>query len=266
MPLDLSKLAAAATRATARARDETLGRFRQLGADGVERKADGTPVTEADRAAERVLREELGRALPEAALFGEEYGGERDAELLWVIDPIDGTLSYSRGIPLFATLVALLEAGRPVLGVIDLPALGECYVGWRGGGCWRGDERLRVSDCRDLAQALVSHGDPYCFDAAGERAAFEALAQRARVLRGYTDAFGHAQVLCAAVDVMVDLDLSLWDAAAAQVLVPEAGGRCETLAYPGDKVGLVLGAPALVDALVPLLGAAGVAEPPKNAG
>jgi len=228
-----------------------LSRFRRV---ATETKADGSPVTEADRAAERVLRAALAQALPEAAILGEEYGGDAArSELLWVIDPIDGTLAFSRGLPLFGTLVALIEAGEPVLGVIDLPALGERYTGWRGGGCWRAGERLAASSERDLRAALVAHGDPYCFEQAGEKKAFLRMAEQIPMLRGYTDAFGHAQILSGSIDAMVDLDLALWDAAAAQVLVPEAGGRCVTLAYPpqesGARVGLVIGAPALVDTL-----------------
>lgn len=251
MALDLPRLTIAAEAAIDRARGEILPRFRKV---ATETKADGSPVTEADRAAERALRDALAEVLPEAAILGEEYGGDADrAELLWVIDPIDGTLSFSRGIPLFGTLVALVEAGEPVLGVIDLPALGERYTGWRGGGCWRAGERLAASTQRDLKTALVSHGDPYCFERAGERAAFLRMADQIPMLRGYTDAFGHAQVLAGSIDAMVDLDLAIWDAAAAQVLVPEAGGRCVTLTYPAPeadaRVGLVMGAPALVDTL-----------------
>lgn len=253
MALDLPELAAAATRAAEQARAEILPRFRNLSREDVETKADGSPVTVADRAAERVLAAALGAALPGSAIYGEEYGGDREAELLWVVDPIDGTLSFSRGIPLFGTLIALVEGGRPVLGVIDLPALDERYVGWLGGGCWADGRRVFASTCTTFDDALVSHGDPYCFDLAGERPALRRLTETARVLRGYTDAFGHAQVLRGSVDVMIDLDLAPWDASAAQVLVPEASGRCETLRYPGDKVGLVMGAPRLVEALLPLL-------------
>lgn len=253
MALNLPELAGAATRAAERARAETLPRFRTLSREEVETKADGSPVTVADRAAERVLAAELAAALPGAAIYGEEYGGDRDAELLWVVDPIDGTLSFTRGIPLFGTLIALVEGGRPVLGLIDLPALGERYVGWLGGGCWSGKRRVYASACAELDNAVISHGDPYCFDLAGERAALRSLTESARVLRGYTDAFGHALVVRGSVDAMIDLDLAPWDASPAQVLVPEAGGRCETLRYRGGKVGLVMGAPSLVERLVPLL-------------
>jgi len=244
-------LAAVACAAADRARAEVLPRFRDV---AVEIKSDGSPVTEADRAAERAMRETLREATPGIALVGEEFGGEIEASgRHWVLDPIDGTIAFSRGIPLFATLLALVEEGEPVLGVIDLPALGERYVGWKGGGCRRNGVPTRVSEDRDLASAIVSHGDPFTFERFGRRDVFERMAQRIPLLRGYTDAFGHALVLGGGVGAMVDLDLNLWDAAATQVLVPEAGGRCVSLPPRGGKIGLVLGAAPLVEALLALV-------------
>jgi histidinol phosphatase-like enzyme (inositol monophosphatase family) len=247
----LEDLAAVACAAADRARAEVLPRFRDV---AIEIKSDGSPVTEADRAAERAMRETLREATPDIALVGEEFGGEIEASgRHWVLDPIDGTIAFSRGIPLFATLLALVEEGEPVLGVIDLPALGERYVGWKGGGCRRNGVPTRVSEDRDLASAIVSHGDPFTFERFGRRDVFERMAQRIPLLRGYTDAFGHALVLGGGVGAMVDLDLNLWDAAATQVLVPEAGGRCVSLPPRGGKIGLVLGAAPLVEALLALV-------------
>ncbi len=251
--LDLDDLLRVAEAACDRARAEILPRFRRVVA---ERKGDGSPVTEADRAAERALREHLRTATPEFAILGEEYGAEGGpgARPTWVVDPIDGTVGFARGIPLFATLVALLVEGDPVLGVIDLPALGERIRGARGRGAWRARERLRVSGETDLRRALVSHGDPFCFDRAGRRESFARLAAELPLLRGYTDAFGHALVIAGSVDAMVDLSLSPWDVAATECLVPEAGGRAERLTGLADgKIGLVLGPPALVEQLLALL-------------
>ncbi len=251
MSLDLEAAARIAESAADRARAEILPRFRSV---AVETKGDGSPVTEADRAAERAVRACLRMAFPDHGLVGEEYGDERAADRpCWVIDPIDGTIAFSRGIPLFTTLIALLDGGEPVLGLIDCPALGERYVGWRGGGCRRNGSPTRVSQETDLRRAIVSHGDPFCFDAFDRRPAFERMAREIPMLRGYTDAFGHAQVLGGGVGAMVDLALNLWDAAATQVLVPEAGGRCVTLPECRGKIGLVLGAPALVDQLLEML-------------
>lgn len=254
MPLDLPTLAAAAEAACERARTEILPRFRNV---GVETKKDGSPVTEADRAAERAIREVLRQALPEAAILGEEFGaeGESDASLQWVIDPIDGTIAFSRGIPLFGTLLALLEDGEPVLGVIDCCAVNERLVGWKGGGCFRDGNPVHASQARDLRRALVSHGDVFCFDRAGKRAVYERMAREIPMLRGYTDAFGHAQTCAGAVDAMVDLDLNPWDMAATRILVRESGGACAlTPRQDNGKQGLVFGSPALVEILSGWLG------------
>ncbi len=259
-PDELEAAARVAEAAADAAPREILSRFRTV---ATETKADGSPVTEADRAAEQAIRRTLRSHYPEHALLGEEFGAEGDAEgPSWVIDPIDGTLAFSRGIPLFATLIALRIDARPVLGLIDLPTLDERYLGWQGGGCRRNGRPVQVSQTADLERALVAHGDVFCFDLCGERAAWNTLAARQRVLRGYTDAFGHAQVLGGGVDAMIDLHLNPWDVAATQVLVPEAGGRCLSLAYPErGKLGLVFGSPGLVEPLADLLHADPIPAP-----
>ena len=245
--LDFEAVARAAESAADAARREVLPRFRAV---SVETKADGSPVTEADKAAERAIRALLREAFPGFAIHGEEYGAEGPGgSPIWLVDPIDGTIGFSRGIPLFSTLIALVDEGEPVFGLIDLPGVGERYVGWRGGGAWRNREACRVSQETDLRRAIVSHGDPFCFELWGASSAFLRMAREIPLLRGYTDAFGHAQVVGGGVDAMVDLLLNPWDAAPTQVLVPEAGGRCVTLSRPGDKLGLVFGSPALVDRL-----------------
>ncbi len=245
---DLRELARVAEAAADAARREILLRFRRV---DVETKADGSPVTEADREAERAIRAVLRQGDPGAPILGEEMGEEAGEAGggSWVVDPIDGTIAFSRGIPLFGTLIARVEEGRSVLGLIDLPVLGERYVGWKGGGCFRNGEPVRASRASDPQRSLVAHGDAFCFARLGEKAAFERMAHELPFLRGYTDAFGHAQVLHGGVDAMIDLDLNPWDAAATQILVPEAGGECRTLLYPGGRIGLVFGAPALVDHL-----------------
>ena len=245
-PIDLAAAARAAEAAADLARAEILPRFRAV---AVETKSDGSPVTEADRAAERAIRAHLRAAFPDFGVLGEEFGEEGGDGPRWIVDPIDGTIAFSRGIPLFTTLIALVDDGEPVFGLIDCPALDERYVGWRGGGCRRNGVPTRVSQETDLRKAIVSHGDPFCFDLFGARAAFERMAREIPMLRGYTDAFGHAQVLGGGVDAMVDLALNLWDAAATQILVKEAGGRCVTLPGPDGKLGLIFGSPALVEQL-----------------
>ncbi len=245
--LDFEAIARAAESAADAARREVLPRFRSV---AVETKADGSPVTEADKAAERVIRACLREALPGFAIHGEEYGVEGPGGApVWLVDPIDGTIGYSRGIPLFSTLIALVDEGEPVFGLIDLPGVGERYVGWRGGGAWRNGKACRVSQETDLRRAIISHGDLFCFEQWGASAAFLRMAREIPLLRGYTDAFGHAQVVGGGVGAMVDLELNPWDAAPTQVLVPEAGGRCLARTGPGGKLGLVFGSPALVEQL-----------------
>jgi histidinol phosphatase-like enzyme (inositol monophosphatase family) len=247
--LDLEGLARVAEAAAEAARREILPRFRKV---GFEIKQDGTPVTEADRAAERAIRAVLRDATPEIGILGEEYGAEGSGGLRWVVDPIDGTISFTRGLPLFGSLIALVEDERALLGLIDLHALGERTVGWRGGGVRCNGAPVRVSRCTDLREAIVAHGDPVALEGFGHKAAWLNLARDLPRLRGYTDCFGHAQVVRGSVDAMVDLSLNFWDAAASQVLVEEAGGRCETLRldrreYP---LGLVMGSPPLVERLL----------------
>jgi histidinol-phosphatase len=246
-PLDFEAVARAAESAADLARAETLSRFRRVAS---ETKADGSPVTEADRAAERAIRGRLREAFPAWAILGEEFGREGAPEgPCWLVDPIDGTIGYSRGIPLFTTLIALLDDGAPVFGLIDCPTLGERYVGWKGGGCRRNGAETRVSQESDLRTAIVSHGDPFCFELWGRRDVMQRMARECGLLRGYTDAFGHAQVLGGGVAAMVDLHLNPWDAAPTQLLVPEAGGRCVTLPARDGKLGVIFGSPPLVELL-----------------
>jgi len=253
--IDLADALRCAEAAADAARKEILPRFRNV---GVETKRDGSPVTEADRAAERAIREVLRRFDPELAILGEEYGADGDASARgWLVDPIDGTIAFARGLPLYGTLIALVDEGEPVLGLIDLPSLGERTCGHRGGGVRRNGAPVRCSQEREFSRALVSHGDPFAFELFGMKPAWTRLAAETRMLRGYTDAFGHAQVVNGSVSAMVDVNLNPWDAAATQALVPEAGGSCRTLA-PGPNgrgVGLVFGSPAIVERLLELLAA-----------
>jgi len=249
--IDLERVAEAAQGAADRARAEILPRFRRV---SVRHKSDGSPVTEADHAAERAIRAHLRSCFPDFGLLGEEFGSDGSIEgPHWIIDPIDGTIGFSRGIALFSTLIALAIDGEPVMGLIDLPGVDERYVGWKGGGCRRNGIPTHVSQTDDLATAIISHGDPYSFDAFEQRPAFERMAREIPMLRGYTDAFGHGQVLAGGVGAMVDLSLNVWDVAATQVLVPEAGGRCVTLPTHHGKTGLVFGSPPLVEQLCAFL-------------
>lgn len=237
-----------ASRACDLARAEILPRFRRV---SIETKSDGSPVTEADRAAERAIRGAIEAAFPDDAILGEEFGAsEGRSGRRWIIDPIDGTIAFSRGIPLFTTLIALTVDQEPVLGLIDLPAVDDRIGGVRGGGVWRGRERLGVSKIENLQDALVCHGDLYCFDRAGLRTIYDRMAATIPKLRGYTDAFGHLLVLSGAAEAMVDCDLNPWDAAATRLLTTEAGGACWVREREaGRKLDLLFGNEAIVRSL-----------------
>lgn len=241
----LREALAVAGRACDAARAEILPRYRKT---AVEIKQDGSPVTVADREAERAIRRVIGEAFPDDAILGEELGATPSrARRRWVVDPIDGTIAFARGIPLFTTIVALLYDDEPVVGMIDLPAVGDRIGGYRGGGVFRGEEKLAVSTTEHLADALVCHGDLFCFDRAGLRGLHERMARAIPKLRGYTDAFGHLLVLSGAADAMVDCDLNPWDAAATRVLAVEAGGVCWMREREcGKKLDLVFGNRSIV--------------------
>ncbi len=205
----------------------TLERFQSLDLV-VETKPDLTPVSDADTATERVLRERLAAARPEDGVHGEEYGGEADLHgRTWVLDPIDGTKNFVRGVPVWATLVALLDDGEPVVGVVSAPALGRRWWAAIGSGAWGSSpggpqRRLQVSEVSRLEDASVSYSDLHGW---GDRqAGFEALLATAWRSRAYGDFWSHVLVAEGAVDVAAEPQLALWDVAALIPVVVEAGG------------------------------------------
>lgn len=192
----------------------------------VEKKSDLSPVTMADRNAEEILRTKIARDFPGHGIIGEEFGEEnRSAEWVWTIDPIDGTRSFIRGLPLFATLIALLRNGEPVMGIISLPALGETAWAVKGRGAHCGKSRLNVSSCKNLSKALVAVADFYCFRKKKCARLFNWLDKEAGMMRTYPDAFGHLMAARGVVDVMVDPLAYIWDYAPCKIIVEEAGGK-----------------------------------------
>ena len=188
---------------------------------GVTWKRDGTEVTEADRAAERLVRERIAERFPDDAVFGEEEGGAiRSDGRTWVIDPIDGTRGFVRGVPLYATLVALVDASGPLVGVIDLPALGRTLAAGRGAGCWLGEHRCSVSDHPSLDGALVNTSDYNTLRAAQ----FEALRFGGAMMRTWGDAYGYFLVATGQAEAMIDPVCETWDLAPMPVILSEAGG------------------------------------------
>jgi histidinol phosphatase-like enzyme (inositol monophosphatase family) len=212
-----------ATEIVERASRIALSYFRQ--ALLIETKADHSPVTIADKKTEEAIRTDLTRAFPDHGIVGEEFGEAfPDREFVWTIDPIDGTRSFVRGIPLFGTLVALLERGEPVLGIAVLPALDETYVAAKGLGAYCDGHLLRVANTQSLDQALVCSGDTPAFESAGKLPYQQELFRRSGLVRGYSDCFGHLMVVRGAVDAMVDPLVSIWDIAPLISLITEAGG------------------------------------------
>jgi histidinol-phosphatase len=182
----------------------------------VETKPDRTPVTEADRAVESELRTILALERRRDAILGEEEGASGKGRRRWIIDPIDGTRNYSRGIPVWATLVALEDAGRVVLGVVSAPALHRRWWAERGGGAYAGGDRVHVSAVRRAEDAVLSFA---------LEQSVPALAARAWHARGYGDFWSHMLVAEGAIDGAIDaMGVSVWDLAAVQVIVEEAGG------------------------------------------
>lgn len=193
----------------------------------VQRKADATPVTAADREAEGLLRRRIEARYPEHQVLGEEGGlsGPPEAVHQWVLDPIDGTKSFIHGVPLFGTLIALLEGGRPVLGVIHLPVSGELCIGAEGCPTTVNARPVRVSPVRELAEATLVYTDSLRLRRLGLDARFAALADRVRLVRGWGDCYGHFLVAAGRAEIMYDPELNLWDVAALKPCVEGAGGR-----------------------------------------
>jgi histidinol-phosphatase len=204
----------------------SLPRFRAVDLR-VETKPDLTPVTDADRSVERALRERIARERPGDTVLGEEEGDE-GGDVRWIVDPIDGTKNFSRGIPVWATLVALERDGVVVCGVASAPALGHRWWASRGDGAYRDGERLAVSKVARLEEATVSFSrsglrDPRTIE----------LALAAWHAQPFSDFWAHLLVAEGAVDVAAEHAMNVWDNAALQVIVEEAGGRFTDLA--GDR-------------------------------
>jgi histidinol-phosphatase len=204
----------------------TLGRFRASDL-GVETKADASPVTEADKAAENELRSLVAGRRAGEGVFGEE-GGDDGGDVRWIVDPIDGTRNYVRGIPVWATLLALEREGVVDVALVSAPALARRWWAARGEGAWAGGglddgDRCRVSSVAQIADAVVSTtSSRHMPDGWIE------LAARSSAVRGLSDFWQHCLVAEGAVDVATDTDLQLWDYAAVELIVAEAGGRCTT--------------------------------------
>jgi len=221
----------------------TLDRFGALDLR-IDTKPDLTPVTDADEAVETDLRAALSRERPDDAVLGEEYGGTAEFHgRQWVIDPIDGTKNFVRGVPVWASLIALLSDGVPIVGVVSAPALNRRWWAGRGLGAFAttgGDSAraLSVSGVGDLASASLSFSSLSGWADLGRREQFLALTDEVWRVRAYGDFFSYCLVAEGAVDIAAEPEVKLWDLAPLDILVREAGGNFTNLdGQPGPHGG-----------------------------
>lgn len=191
-----------------------------------ETKGDGTPVTVADRAAERFLREHITRHYPQHGILGEEFGETNPgARARWILDPIDGTKSFVRGVPLYGVLIGIEIDGDPVVGIAHFPALAETVAAAMGEGCYWNGSPARVSAVSSLAQSAVLTSDPAALRDGPLAAGWDDLVTSSALVRTWGDCYGHILVATGRAEVMVDPILAPWDAAPFVPILAEAGGR-----------------------------------------
>jgi histidinol-phosphatase len=236
----------------------TMARFRAHDLH-VETKPDLTPVSEADRAVETAIRDHLATAHPGDAILGEEHGTTGDSARRWIIDPIDGTKSYVRGVPVWATLLALEVEGELVVGAVSAPALGRRWWAASGGGAYVNGESIHVSEVHELEDAHLCFANFVDWEPKGLGEAMLDLSRRVWRAVGYGDFWGHMLVAEGGADIMIEPELAIWDVAALRPIVSEAGGRCSDLAgAPADGPGgCVTSNGALHDQVLAALGTPG---------
>ena len=229
---ELSERLDFAVRAAIEAGAVTMRYFRSPSL-AVDAKPDKSPVTNADKEAEELLREHIAREYPEDGIVGEEFGvQDGSSEYTWYLDPIDGTQSFFRGIPLFGTMVGLEAKGEAVAGVIVFPALKEMVFAGKGLGAWwcddlspRDRKKAYVSKVSRLSEACLSANSASGFERIGKEAAYRSLSGAVGVSRGYPDCYGHYLVATGRIEIMIDPVVNAWDNAPLLPIVEEAGGR-----------------------------------------
>lgn len=198
-------------------------------------KADKSLVTEVDIEIEDVWREQISKRFPDHGIIGEERGvSNQNAKYKWVLDPIDGTLSFTRGIPLYGSLIALLENDKPVLGIIDNPGINRCCFAEKGSGAFLNEAQLQIGDGDDFQSEVIARSDRANFirsNLEGWQTELDKLHPR---VRAYADCFGHSLACSGDVGAMVDINVCLWDIAATQIIIQEAGGEFELIEQRDD--------------------------------
>jgi histidinol-phosphatase len=209
-------------------------------------KPDLTPVTDADQAVEEGIRRTLSRARPRDAVLGEEQGTTGHGQRCWIVDPIDGTKNFVRGVPVWATLIGLMVDGEVVVGVVSAPQLNRRWWAMRDGGAWTGKSLLRASQCQvsdvsRIEDASLSYSSLGGWDEAGRLDDFMALSRRCWRTRAYGDFWSYMLVAEGAVDLAAEPELAVYDMAALDVIVREAGGVFTSLdGEPGPTGGNAL--------------------------
>jgi len=210
--------------------EDALAQFSAGVANSVQVKPDRSPVTAADQHVEKRIRDFLSRRIPGAGFLGEETGGgEQTKALRFVVDPIDGTRAFIRGLPTWSVLVGLEHEGQPVLGIAFMPALGELFVGVQGHGATGNGRPLRVSAIKSLSDAMICHGALAQFTDNKLEHVLGPLARASYSQRGHGDFDGYRAVLRGQADAMVDPGIAPWDVCAVAVLIREAGGTFTAL-------------------------------------
>jgi histidinol-phosphatase len=240
----------------------TLSRFGAVDL-AVANKPDQTPVTDADRAAEELVRSQLRRTRPRDAVIGEEFDQTGHGARQWIIDPIDGTKNFLRGVPVWATLIALVDGGAPVLGVVSAPALNRRWWAATGTGAWTGRslsaaKRIQVSGVEELANASLAYASLGGWEQRGRLDTFLDLTRKVWRTRGYGDFWSYMLLAEGGVDIATEPELAVHDMAALVPIVVEAGGRFTSLAgVDGPFGGDALATNGLLhDELLRLLGGA----------
>lgn len=223
MNTDLTDLLDAAVIFAKAGGDSTLTYFRK--SFDLEFKSDQSPVTNADREAEKIIRKKIKENFPGHGIIGEEFGAENESsEVVWVLDPIDGTQSYIHGVPLYTTLIGILIKNKPKVGVIYAPASGELISAAEGKGCKLNGSHCKVRECPSLSDATFLSTDVAAYEEYGFAGPFQKLVQSTKIHRTWGDAYGHMMVAAGRADIMIDPVLNLWDAAALLPVITEAGG------------------------------------------
>jgi histidinol phosphatase-like enzyme (inositol monophosphatase family) len=246
-PHDLSARLDLARRIAVAAGRHTLTYFQKENYE-VERKGDASPVTVADREAEQLLRREIAAAFPADGILGEEFGAvEGTSGYRWILDPIDGTKSFISGVPMYGTMVGVEFEGQCPIGVVYIPGLDEGVYASAGQGCyyWRGSDppaRCRVSPRKSLSQGAFVTSQVDTFAKRGALDAYHALEKSAYITRTWGDCYGYLLVATGRVEAMVDPMMNVWDAAALQPILEEAGGTFtswsgEPTIHSGDGIG-----------------------------